>query len=431
MKLKSLHIKGLFSQYSYNIDFKDDIKIITGPNGYGKSTILRIISNLMDLNFYYFFQIPFEEIVYNFYEDFNVKIIKKIDSTNFSDDTDISDESELLINEKIFISFNDGKEILIDQDKLDSDIEELGYRKFKEDIWKESGSENFYFTSELIKKNHSIIESKFQDDKGKLMLLSGINVSFIQDNRLYSTSNADNYHEKNLIQLKKFEIDNCALELQNYLSKIKSDFNKKFQESQNRIITQMGRSLSLKIVSPEYSDRVDNLNNKFIRAFEFGICEKIDIPTFFEKNVSNYLNITLTEYEAVINEFIEDIEKIELFIKIISKSSFPNKRIEVKEGFGFKFISDNGLYISNNALSSGEQHRLITFYNLIFKIRKNMILLIDEPELSNHVIWQLTFLKDLKSVLKGYNIQTIIATHSPQIIDGKWNLTTDLFKIKK
>ena len=34
-------------------------------------------------------------------------------------------------------------------------------------------------------------------------------------------------------------------------------------------------------------------------------------------------------------------------------------------------------------------------------------------------------------IIKNSGLQVIIATHSPQIIDGKWDLTVDLFELDK
>lgn len=46
--IKSINVENLYGLYSYQIDFKKTSKvtILTGPNGYGKTTILKIIHNL-------------------------------------------------------------------------------------------------------------------------------------------------------------------------------------------------------------------------------------------------------------------------------------------------------------------------------------------------------------------------------------------------
>lgn len=77
-------------------------------------------------------------------------------------------------------------------------------------------------------------------------------------------------------------------------------------------------------------------------------------------------------------------------------------------------------------LSSGEQHELVLLYELLFKVGRDSLILLDEPELSLHVVWQQQFLDELQQIaeLSGFNV--IIATHSPQIIHDRWDLTVEL-----
>ena len=69
MQISRLQIKNLYDQYNYDIDFnseeKEQITILTGPNGYGKTTILRILKSLNPKSLYYFYVIKFSEIIIN------------------------------------------------------------------------------------------------------------------------------------------------------------------------------------------------------------------------------------------------------------------------------------------------------------------------------------------------------------------------------
>ena len=82
-----------------------------------------------------------------------------------------------------------------------------------------------------------------------------------------------------------------------------------------------------------------------------------------------------------------------------------------------------------NQLSSGEQHEVVLLYELIFNARQNTLVLIDEPELSLHVTWQKEFLTDLIKIISLQNIQVLIATHSPTIINDRWDLVYNLEKV--
>ena len=68
------------------------------------------------------------------------------------------------------------------------------------------------------------------------------------------------------------------------------------------------------------------------------------------------------------------------------------------------------------ALSSGEQHELVLHYDLLFRVRPNILVLIDEPELSLHVAWQKRFLPDLLEIVATARFGVLIATHSPYIV---------------
>ena len=44
LNIMKIQFKGLFGRFDYTIEFKEDgLTIITGPNGFGKSTILNCI----------------------------------------------------------------------------------------------------------------------------------------------------------------------------------------------------------------------------------------------------------------------------------------------------------------------------------------------------------------------------------------------------
>lgn len=61
-----------------------------------------------------------------------------------------------------------------------------------------------------------------------------------------------------------------------------------------------------------------------------------------------------------------------------------------------------------------------------FETDKNLLLLIDEPEISLHILWQKKFMDDLMKVVNMGQLEVIVATHSPQIINNHWDMQIDL-----
>lgn len=77
----------------------------------------------------------------------------------------------------------------------------------------------------------------------------------------------------------------------------------------------------------------------------------------------------------------------------------------------------NGKRYSFDESSSGEKHILYSFTNIFNNIRKNSIVLIDEPEISLHPNWQIKYISFLKKVFTEYNsCHFIIASHSHYMV---------------
>jgi predicted ATP-binding protein involved in virulence len=69
---------------------------------------------------------------------------------------------------------------------------------------------------------------------------------------------------------------------------------------------------------------------------------------------------------------------------------------------------------------------LVLLYELLFLVSPDSLVMIDEPEISLHVAWQQEFLNDLSTIIDQTLFDALIATHSPQIIHDRWDLTVEL-----
>lgn len=143
--------------------------------------------------------------------------------------------------------------------------------------------------------------------------------------------------------------------------------------------------------------------------------------------------------ENKLNVFSEIASKLELFRRIINKKyAYSYKEMNFSKEKGFVLTScdrpdspSDPKKLSPTDLSSGEQHELVLFYELLFKVKPDSLVLIDEPELSIHVGWQVEFLRDLQEITKLADLDILMATHSPDIIQDRWDLTVELKGPKK
>lgn len=122
---------------------------------------------------------------------------------------------------------------------------------------------------------------------------------------------------------------------------------------------------------------------------------------------------------------------IACFRNIINRCEFANKHLEIDKRFGFRFVADDKLHtiLYLDQLSSGEKQMLIQVFELLFRAQSGTLVMIDEPELSLHMMWQMNYLKNLSEIVQLRGIQCIVATHSPQIFNSMWSKSVDLFTL--
>ena len=123
--------------------------------------------------------------------------------------------------------------------------------------------------------------------------------------------------------------------------------------------------------------------------------------------------------------------RITCFRDIIARCEFANKRLEIDKRFGFRFVATDKLHtiLFLDQLSSGEKQILIQVFELLFRADSGMLVMIDEPELSLHMMWQMNYLKNLSQISQLRGFQCIVATHSPQVFNSLWSKSVDLFSI--
>ncbi len=107
------------------------------------------------------------------------------------------------------------------------------------------------------------------------------------------------------------------------------------------------------------------------------------------------------------------------FLELINKLfDETNKKIDFDKENSIIFRKSNNKTISAYQLSSGEKQILIILLSILLQENKPFIVLMDEPEISLHLSWQLDLIDMIQ--LLNHNCQLIIATHAPGIISKGW-----------
>ncbi|ANR73900.1 AAA family ATPase [Prevotella scopos JCM 17725] len=425
MQISRLQIKNLYDQYNYDIDFnseeKEQITILTGPNGYGKTTILRILNSLNPKSLYYFYVIKFSEIIISFDNNTVLNItqnykteIESIFAVDYKDE--LEKEVRFIWNKATGEPLTHFVYNRTNIEKARRTYKFLrgtySRRKTFEDLTNREKEEILLDNEEF---NEYIAKANGQEQF--LMQLETLRSCYIPSNRIYNEA-----HEEN----EKLPIEKVCEALMAEMKTAKYDYLIHSQRIDSIFIKKVLGSIYEDCSISSYNELKAEVESQMNTAAEYKLAEKVEIPEYNEENKA-----VLFAYLKGLKEKFSKIstisKKTELFQEMLTSKGFANKSIEISPQHGFRIKSDNGDIIDGYKLSSGEQNEIIMLYRLIYEVPDQGLLLIDEPENSLHVAWQKTIVDDMKEIASVKRLQIIIATHSPSIVSKGLSMTKDLY----
>ena len=443
MRIKEIRIEGLFGMFNHIIplNMKEHITIIYGINGIGKTMLFRILDSIFNTKFYELVRFPFDNLIIEFDNNDSLKFINsqkeffvnfkkgnktsKFDLSKLKDLKQLQDRTILKNIERIFpfpitrISDNEfilhqTEEIITIQDLFEryTDLlpehllKEISFTN-KEELDKILTKSKLYFiqTQRLLAFNYSRKKSRFPIERE-----FGLNK--IETVKKYSEELSDLIQEHHKEYAKRSEEYELSLGKRLRSKEVKTDSSLEELKKENKILEERRKDL------------------KSVGLFEDIRDDYSNIPETIDEIERAVLSVNIQDMKDKLKIFDELFDKLKIFLDVLNNKRFSYKKISIEPKKGFLFRNDNGEILEAIELSSGEQHEIVLLYELLFKISENSLVLIDEPEISLHVLWQKEFLSDLSEIVKIRNFDILIATHSPSIINGNWNLTVELSKDK-
>ena len=170
----------------------------------------------------------------------------------------------------------------------------------------------------------------------------------------------------------------------------------------------------------EFRKKWDDYQDMLVRLQKFDMVPEEELISINEDTYNakkEFLNIYLQTFSETLGDMMDLYTRLNLLKEIIdSRNQYTGNVLTYDQNVGMFFTTCKNTYIPVEELSSGELHDLIMFYNLIFN--DDTLLLIDEPEISEHISWQKSFLNKLIEICAVNNNQAIVTTHSPYITKG-------------
>ncbi|MEU2655870.1 AAA family ATPase [Streptomyces sp. NPDC007325] len=420
--LRKYSILGLFDFHNHTFHFDvNEPTILTGSNGTGKSTVLRTINWISSGDWASLARLDFGKIVLDF--DNAELVVRKIDYEHL----------EVTLRADSFRPkpwrYSRQADPLADRDlvrRLSVLQEELPF-----DEWEElSASTRQHLISRLTGERHS--NRPLWIEK----LSTSFPVVFVSDQRLAP--------ERRLRPKKRgagdvvdvvAAIETAVLNINSEVESYKSQYG---TASQN-LDRDFPRRVFSAISSPREYDKKRNVLREFQEVQELrasladtGLISYAEV----EESITD-LPLDNPDSLALISTYLSDTReklstfeplrrRLEPFMEFLRRH-YKDKEVRIDEREGFKIRSlRTGAYIRPVHLSSGEQQIFILAHKVLFGSDPETLIMIDEPELSLHVLWQSTFLDDLTEISAASGTYFLLATHSPTLIAGRSDLRRSL-----
>ena len=374
--IQSFSIYGLFDKYDVSIPFESDIKILVGENGLGKTTILDMF-NLFLTNPKALSNYPFHEIEMSF-TDRTAKKLKKNGVRN----------AKPVISQAISV--------------------------------------NHYPTYRRIEKSRDFLELEKSTEKQLRSFVKENGLSPIVFNKLKMFLN----HAK--FKTIAYSLEDVTERFKSYKVSIDRMSVSFYEQFRDELLQNIAKGI--KIDNNEIEIKKDDI---LIVLSSLATLESVknDLLNVLEKGRVTNENMSQWQLLYGLQNIYNKRKKLdtcaENFVSIANKYLIDKKIRYNAENFHLEVETNNGT-ISLDQLSSGEK-QLISIFSHIYLpqfrlnkktglIPKDVIAIIDEPELSMSIDWQKNFLPDIWN--SGHCQCLFVATHSPFVFKNKFDTYT-------
>lgn len=423
--IESFKIEKLWGYRDINLNFNNDVNILIGPNGSGKTTILNLLHAILsgDLRSVLNFNFQHAKIGLKSFKGNSVRTVK----------VDIGEE---LLKLKV------GKK----EYEASIDI-------FSRPRPVRSPLRYFYQRDNVIT---NLLSEDIDSESTPLVPLVWLPVN----RRLPVTEDEEErYTRREPIESVDLRLEELLESLSRYHSILNAQLSERYREFERQVLSvilfskehdQLKSIRNSMFHSPPTEAEKDQLLNAFEAAgfldesmqsriddhfAAFDAAKKVfpliyagkDIPLEFE---DTFVIPLIGRTKAMIKyagELEEDKERIFASLQLYEKTvnSFLNDKSIKVDGNGILNIkSPSPSELNWHLLSSGEKQILILLTQALLKFEEPVVYIADEPELSLHVTWQEKLLKSL--VTLGGQMQVIVATHSPDIVGNFQDRVIDL-----
>jgi len=428
MRLKSISTSKLFGIFDHHIELNTDdrITIIHGPNGFGKTAVLRLISDVFEARHTAIRELPFES-VHLVFDDGQELVVTKSGDTQTIGEAAI--EYRCLPHEPFTLSRTNLSEGHI------SSIENYigGLVRTGPEEWLHEQMGEILDLDEVLNRFGRHLPFDVHGDKYPEWLVNlrdSLDVHFIRVTRLETSRLSGTSIRRRRRKYAASVVTKYAEELADHIRGTLTQYAELSQSLDRSFPRRLVNETPASILPMSgIKERLALLEKRRSELTDAGLLDKEQETHFDATSIDDtkaeVLSLYIQDVEKKLAVFDKTYDRIDLLKTILNKR-FSFKTVSIDKNDGIEFRTDAGALLDPSYLSSGEQHEVVLTYQLLFKVQPNSLILIDEPELSLHIAWQEQFLRDLEQITSISKFDVLVATHSPQIIGDRWDLTVEL-----
>lgn len=364
MKITEFKIQKLYGYRDITIPIRDNIIVLVGVNGIGKTTIINILYLFLSSQWKRIYEYQFVEMNLKFGD-------KQISITP----QDVESENLPQIEEYLKTLLEGQILYLPTYRRIEKELENI-FPELDENI----GISNYHNTEfiELIEFGMRDVDQKINEALLK-----------IKENARTELNKLAGSYLRDVIRRKANSFD-----------------HKFIKELNNETITKILNRVDEKTLSTEDQNTLRAIIDKMKNDSEETISEQDKYLAHFFAQLVNIHNI-LQQQESAITQFLKVCNHY-----LIDKKFYYNEK-----DYQLEIKLDDGTPLKLHNLSSGEKQIISLFSHLYLSGEKQYLILLDEPELSLSVEWQKHFLPDILASKRCLFLAT--ATHSPFIFDNE------------
>lgn len=438
-KLKVIRIEGLFGVFDYTLSlFTDDrITILLGQNGLGKTTLLRILNDFFAGNYSELAMYIFSTLKLSFSDGTEVEITKPVEQQSlFGDESDVGGS--------LLIRSSTGEEWKVETLSAEAVTRFFRtmpptepFRQLRNQLV-HGGKLSISLLREFEERSPRawarLMEMTHQEEPDWLnSIRERFPTTFIPSDRLNPGSLPIEEEDDTRRRRQEPVLSHYAKLVAGRIGRTIDTYAERSQSLDRSFLRRLAGRLRQTGLQGASSSSLDisvalsTLEESRKRISEYGL---LDVEAGLDFLRPEELSaVPLPVVELHVNDNIEKLQvfsdlarRIELLYGI-SRQRLRFKRVAIDKVDGLVVSARDprspGMYdkrLRLADLSSGEQHHLVLLTKLLFDVPKNSLVLIDEPEISMHIVWQYELLRDLKSIADHIDADLLIATHSSQII---------------